>query len=61
MKVAGLRCGQTFWNGLPEGTNALGNPYNLDISAPPYTSTTTLPNIDVSGYSTYSVFTVTVS
>jgi hypothetical protein len=61
MKVTGLRCGQVFWNGLSEGTNALGNPYTLEVSAPPYTSTTTLPNIDVSGYSTYSVFTVTVS
>ncbi|MBI2120995.1 MAG: carboxypeptidase regulatory-like domain-containing protein [Parcubacteria group bacterium] len=61
MKIAGLRCGQAFWNGLSEGTNALGNPYTIEVSAPPYTSTTTLPNIDVSGYSTYSVFTVTTS
>jgi hypothetical protein len=61
MKVAGLRCGQAFWNGLAEGTNALGNPYNLEFSAPPYTSTTTLSNIDVSGYSVYSVFTVTIN
>lgn len=61
MKVAGLRCGQAFWKGLLEGTNALGNPYTIEVSAPPYASTTTLPNVDISGYSTYSVFTMTVS
>ncbi len=54
MKTAGLRCGQAFWNGLSEGTAALGDSYSIDASAPPYTSTTTTANVDVSGYSTFT-------
>jgi hypothetical protein len=50
-KKTGLRCGQVFWNNLSEGTYANGDSYTLDVSAPPYTSTTTILNVDVSGYS----------
>jgi hypothetical protein len=57
MKVAGLRCGQVFWNGLSEGTIANGDPYTIDVSASPYTGTTTIPNVEVSGY---SLFTATI-
>jgi hypothetical protein len=58
VKIAGLRCGQAFWNGLAEGTADGSNPYSLDISAPPYASTTTVPSVDISGY---SIVTVTVN
>ncbi|MFA5830250.1 MAG: putative Ig domain-containing protein [Candidatus Paceibacterota bacterium] len=51
-KKTGLRCGQVFWNNLSEGTYPT-DPYTLDISAPPYTSTTTITNVNVSGYSYY--------
>lgn len=50
-KKTGLRCGQVFWNGLSAGTFTNGNPYSLDVSAPPYTSTTTIMNVDVLDYS----------
>lgn len=54
-KKAGLRCGQAFWNGLASGTVAGGDPYSVQVSSPPYTSTTTYTDIvDVSGYSTFT-------
>jgi hypothetical protein len=51
-KKTGMRCGQAFWGSLDEGTSANGKPYAIDVSAPPYTGTTTIANVDVSGYST---------
>lgn len=54
-KTAGLRCGQAFWNGLSVGTIVGGDPYSIDVSIPPYTSTTTITDlVDVSGYSTFT-------
>lgn len=54
MKTAGARCGQAFWSGISEGTVANGDSYTIDISAPPYSATTTIANVDVSGYSTFT-------
>lgn len=54
-KIASGRCGDAFWNGRSQGTFALGNPYSIDVSAPPYVSTTTVTDVDVSGYSIVNV------
>ncbi len=58
-KKAGLRCGQAFWGGLSSGTVAGGNSYSIDVSAPPYVSTTTLTNIEITGG--YTKFTATAN
>ena len=54
-KMASGMCGQAFWNGRSLGTAAGGNPYTIDVSIPPYVSTTTIANVDVSGYSAVNV------
>jgi len=50
-KKAGAYCGQTFWSGIAPGTVGGGDAYSIDASAPPHTSTSTVNNVDVSGYS----------
>ena len=50
-KSVGQRCAQAFWPGMSEGTVVNGDAYSIDVSMPPHTATTTVLNVDVSGYS----------
>jgi prepilin-type N-terminal cleavage/methylation domain-containing protein len=54
-KITSGMCAHVFWSGRPEGTVAGGDAYSIDVSIPPYTSTTTVTDVDVSDYSEITV------
>lgn len=48
-QFVGKRCAQIFWPSLSSGRASDSTGYSLDVSVSPYTSTTTVTGVDVSG------------
>ncbi len=54
-QFVGKRCAQIFWPNLSSGRASNGDGYSLDASISPYTSTTTMTDVDISGSSKVTI------